>query len=136
MRSMLAAWRLPVSPTCPFCSTYDETRDQLLLSCDYKKDVWREVLLRCQPPSVMFTNWSEFLSWIRSSPSRKLMLLRKLAVQTVVFQFWKQRYNLIHNQASLPAATVFYGIEKELRNIISARKLRKHFNYLMAMWLR
>ncbi|CAN7124999.1 unnamed protein product, partial [Brassica rapa subsp. narinosa] len=31
----------------------------------------------------------------------------------------KYIYNLIHNQTSIPAATVFYGIDKELRNIIS-----------------
>ena len=135
-RSRLAAWGLAISPTCPFCSDFDETRDHLMLSCTYSYEVWREVLLRCHPPSTMFTTWSELLSWIRSSPSKKLTLLRKLAVQTVIFNLWKQRNNLIHNQTSIPPATVFHSVDKQLRNIISARRIRKPFNALMSMWLR
>ncbi|KAF2587004.1 hypothetical protein F2Q70_00036406, partial [Brassica cretica] len=45
-------------------------------------------------------------------------LLRKLAVRTVVFHLWKQRNNLIHNQILIPPASVFYGIDKELRNLL------------------
>ncbi|KAF2614492.1 hypothetical protein F2Q70_00010656 [Brassica cretica] len=47
------------------------------------------------------------------------------ATQTAIFHLWKQRNNLIHNQISLSAASVFYFIDKEMRNIISARKHRK-----------
>ena len=135
-RSRLAAWGVPLSPLCPLCSIYDETRDHLMLSCNYSREVWREVLHRCQPPSTMFTTWAELLSWIRSSQSKTLTLLRKLAVQTVIFHLWKQRNNLVHNQSTLPAPAVFYGIDKELRNIISARRVRKRFRNLMVMWLR
>ncbi|KAF2578880.1 hypothetical protein F2Q70_00010832 [Brassica cretica] len=53
----------------------------------------------------------------------------------VIFHRWKQRNNLIHIHTSIPAATVFYGIDRELINIISARRLKKPFNALMAMWL-
>ncbi|CAG7876340.1 unnamed protein product [Brassica rapa] len=31
-------WGLPVSPSCPFCSNFEETRDQLMLSCEYCSD--------------------------------------------------------------------------------------------------
>ncbi|KAF2566127.1 hypothetical protein F2Q68_00028417 [Brassica cretica] len=51
-----------------------------------------------------------------------------MAVQTVVYHLWKQRNNLIHNQSSIPAETVFSAIDKELRNIISARRERKLLN--------
>ncbi|XP_018464335.1 uncharacterized protein LOC108835601 [Raphanus sativus] len=88
-RSRLAAWGLPISSDCPFCSRYEETRDHLMLSCPYSTAVWQEVLRRCHPPSSMFTSWSELLSWVRSSPSKKLTLLRKLAVQAVIFNIWK-----------------------------------------------
>lgn len=117
-RARLASWGLPVSPLCPFCSAHDENRDHLLLSCDYSKDVWRDVLVRCRSPSTMLTSWSELLSWIRSAPSRKLTILRKLATQTTIFHLWKQRNNLIHNLSSISAAMVFSGIEKEMKNII------------------
>lgn len=84
-RARLAAWGMPISPLCPFCSRHDETRDHLLLSCDFSVDVWRELLLRCHPPTTAITNWSELLSWIRSSSSPKLTLLRKLTTQSVIY---------------------------------------------------
>ncbi|XP_013601326.1 PREDICTED: uncharacterized protein LOC106308750 [Brassica oleracea var. oleracea] len=39
-RSRLAAWGLLVSASCPFCSNYEETRDHLMLSCEYSRDMW------------------------------------------------------------------------------------------------
>lgn len=135
-RSRLAAWGLPVSAACPFCSNYEETRDHLLLSCGYNQVVWREVFIRCQSPLGAFINWSELLSWIRATSSTKLSILRKIVAQVVVYHIWKQRNNLVHNHLSIPTATVFHGIDKEIRNIISARTHRKHFDSLMIMWLR
>lgn len=135
-RARLASWGMPISPLCCFCSSTEETRDHLLLSCDYSQDVWREVFLRCQPPSSAITNWAELLSWIRAPTSTKFSLLRKLAAQTVISHLWKQRNNLLHNQTSVPAASVFRNIDRELRNIISARRTRKTFNSLMVLWLR
>ena len=134
--SMLAAWGLHISANCPFCSNYEETRDHLLLSCEYSQAIWREIFIRCQPPASPFANWSEVLSWIRAARSWKLNLLRKLATQSVIYHLWKWRNNLIHNQTSIPAATVFHGIDRELRNIISARRHMKRFDSLMVMWLR
>ncbi|KAF3507430.1 hypothetical protein F2Q69_00000018 [Brassica cretica] len=84
-RSRLAAWGLLISANCLFCSNFEETRDHLLLSCEYSKAIWREIFIRCQPPASSFANWSELLSWIRAAPSSKLNLLRKLATQTVVY---------------------------------------------------
>ncbi|RID45865.1 hypothetical protein BRARA_I02560 [Brassica rapa] len=67
----------------------------------------------------------------------KLTLLRKLASQTTVFHLWKQRNNLMHNQISITPESVFYAIDKDLRNIISARRRSsKHFHSIMLMWLR
>ena len=134
-RSRLASWGMQVSPACPFCSSHNETRDHLLLACQFSQDVWREVLRRCQSPTAVLTNWSELLSWIRSAYSSRLILLRKLATHSVIYHLWKQRNNLVHNQNSLTATSVFRGIDKELKNIISARRLRKKFSSLMSMWL-
>ena len=135
-RSRLAAWGMQISPACPFCSCHDETRDHLLLACRYSQDVWREVFHCCLSPTATITNWSELLSWIRSASSCSLNLLRKLATQSVIYHLWKQRNNLVHNQESITPTTVFRGIDKEIKNIISARRLRKRFRHLMSMWLR
>ena len=125
-RSRLAGWGMFVSAECAFCSRFDETRDHLMLTCEYTTQVWKEVLLRCQSTSTLLTNWFELLSWIRSSQSKKLTLIRKLATQTTIFHLWKQRNNLMHNQISISPESVFYAIDKDLRNIISAsRRSRK-----------
>ena len=83
--SRLAGWNIPVCTSCVLCSSSVETRDHLFITCQYSLSVWKEVLLRCRSPARLFTNWSELLSWIRVSPSRKVTLLRKLACQLVVF---------------------------------------------------
>ncbi|XP_018474020.1 uncharacterized protein LOC108845283 [Raphanus sativus] len=51
-RSRLAAWGLQISHLCPFCSNHEETRDHMLLSCEYNIEVWKEILHRCRPPST------------------------------------------------------------------------------------
>lgn len=134
-RARLASWGLQISPLCPFCTAHDENRDHLLIACDYSRDVWKLVVARCRPSISMFSSWPEMLSWIRAPSTRKFSLLRKLAAQTTIFHLWKQRNNLIHNQVSLSVAVVFAGIDKEMRNIISARKNRKGFSSMMVMWL-
>ncbi|KAF3530366.1 hypothetical protein DY000_02040454 [Brassica cretica] len=135
-RNRLAAWGMTIATDCPFCSRSIESRDHMFLRCEYSLDVWREVFVRCHPPVSSFTDWSELLSWIRVVVPAKLKLMRKLATQTVIFHLWKQRNNLIHSQISLPAASVFYFVEKEMRNIISARKHKKQLRSLMACWLK
>ena len=135
-RSRLAAWGLAIATDCPFCSRSIETRDHLFLRCEYSLDVWRDVFVRCHPPASSFMEWSELLSWIRTAGTAKLKLMRKLATQTIIFHLWKQRNNLIHNQISLPPASVFHFVDKEMRNIISDRRHMKQFQSLMASWLK
>ncbi|XP_009124648.1 uncharacterized protein LOC103849672 [Brassica rapa] len=135
-RDRLASWGLPVTTDCPFCSRCLETGDHLFLRCEYSRQVWREIFVRCHPPLSPLSDWPELLSWIRAAASTKLKLLRKLATQTIIFHLWKQRNNLTHNQISLSAVAVFHGIDREMRTIISARKQRKHLCSLMVMWLR
>ncbi|XP_013632444.1 uncharacterized protein LOC106453401 [Brassica napus] len=135
-RNRLASWGMTVTTDCPFCSREVETSDHLFLRCEYTQDVWSVVFSRCHPPLASFSDWSELLSWIRAAATPELKLLRKLASQATIFHLLKQRNNLIHNHISLSPVSIFYCIDKELRNIISARKGRKHFRYLMSMWLR
>ncbi|XP_018463233.1 uncharacterized protein LOC108834396 [Raphanus sativus] len=135
-KARLASWGVPVSPLCSFCSKEEESRDHLLLSCDYSQQVWSEVFARCQPPASTFTKWAELLSWIRHPRSKRAALLRKLAAQTVVFHLWKQRNNLNHNQISLLPIDVFKNVDRELKNIISSMRETKSFKNLMVKWIR
>ena len=135
-RERLASWGLPITTTCPFCSRDNETRDHMLLACEFGREVWKEVFIRCLPPTNILTNWSELLSWIKAARTSELKLIRKVATQAIVFFLWKQRNNLIHNQISIYAASIFAGLDREVRNIISAKRKRKQFSTLMFLWLR
>ncbi|XP_013594979.1 PREDICTED: uncharacterized protein LOC106303190 [Brassica oleracea var. oleracea] len=121
-RARLVSWGLSIPIMCPFCNAMPETRDHLLLSCQYSFEVWSLVFSRCSSSHRRIADWDEFLSWIRAAQSRTNLLLWKLASQAVVFHLWKQRNNLIHNNASMPAANVFRDIDRVMKNIISSRR--------------
>ncbi|RID62875.1 hypothetical protein BRARA_E01917 [Brassica rapa] len=82
--------------------------------------------------AVLYIEWSELLSWLWSPRRKRVMLLRKLVTHALVFHIWKNRNNLIHNQISATTSTVFQGIDREVRNIITARKNYKAFQRLRA----
>ncbi|RID78286.1 hypothetical protein BRARA_A01130 [Brassica rapa] len=81
----------------------------------------------------MIADWAELLSWIRAPPEKKHSLLRKLAAQSTVFHLWKQRNNIIYNHTCLTPTETFRVIEREMRNIISAKKDHKLFKSLMVL---
>ncbi|WZY72848.1 hypothetical protein YC2023_005088 [Brassica napus] len=135
-RARLASWGLAIPVTCPFCSSYPESRDHLFLSCQFTNDIWSLVFPRCSSPARSFANWAELLAWIREPRSRRKLLLRKLASQALIFHLWKQRNNLVHNNISQPYSVVFRALDREMRNIISSRRSNKHFRSLMVLWIR
>ncbi|XP_056850889.1 uncharacterized protein LOC108825053 [Raphanus sativus] len=63
-RARLASWGFQITATCCLCSRHDETRDHLLIQCEFSLDVWLQVSLRFNHPNVRFHNWSELLSWL------------------------------------------------------------------------
>ncbi|KAG7552993.1 Reverse transcriptase domain [Arabidopsis thaliana x Arabidopsis arenosa] len=134
-KQRMASWGIPVSPSCSFCSLTDESRDHLLLGCEYSFAIWRLVLAKLEPNRRVFVTWAELLSWQRASSSTAPSLLRKLASQSTVYHLWKQRNNVVHNHVSIPAAPIFRIIDREIRNIITARRNRKRYRNLMQLWL-
>lgn len=131
-RARLASWGLPVPTACCLCSAYMETRDHLFLSCSYSSTVWELCIGTLNPPSRMFSTWSELLSWIRGNSPSAPSLLRKLAAQSILYHLYKQRNNVLHNRIVLPPEAIFRNIDKEMQNTITARRRRKHFLDLMA----
>lgn len=133
-RARIARWSPENSPLCCLCNSFDETRDHLLITCDYSAAVWSLVLLRLNRTSS-FHSWSELMSWIRLSSSQSPSTLRNIAAQATVYHLWKQRNNVLHNITSIPPQAVFRLIDKEIRKSISARKERENFQGLMFLWL-
>ncbi|KAG7547383.1 F-box domain [Arabidopsis suecica] len=135
-RARLASWGLPIPSTCCLCSIHEETHEHLLLRCAFSEQVWHLIQLRlCLPPCLFYT-WPSLISWTKMSTSSSPSILRKLASHAAVYHLWKQRNNALHNQIYISPDAVFILIDKELRNTISARRNRKHFRNLMALWIR
>lgn len=78
-RQRLAAWGVAPSPLCCLCSVGTESKDHLLLSCDFASEIWRQVLHRLSPNRRLFSSWSEILSWMRLSSTTGPSTLRKVA---------------------------------------------------------
>ncbi|KAF3524395.1 hypothetical protein F2Q69_00048735, partial [Brassica cretica] len=133
-RARISRWSPQSSPLCCLCNTLEETRDHLFITCDYSAAVWSIALFRLNR-SRNFVSWSELMSWIRVSSTQTPSTLRKVAAQATVYHLWKQRNKVLHNNVSIPPHAVFPLIDKEIRNIISARKDRNAFHGLMIMWL-
>lgn len=79
-RARIARWSPENSPLCCLCNSFDETRDHLLITCDYSAAVWSLVLLRLNRTSS-FHSWSELMSWIRLSSSQSPSTLRILRLR-------------------------------------------------------
>lgn len=134
-KARLLRWGMNIDPTCGLCSLLDETRDHLLLSCDFAKYLWNAVSSKLQLPSISFHNWTDLLRWTRTKNDRSPPTLRKLVAQSVIYAIWKQRNNLLHNNTTILPYVIFRLIDREIKNSITARRLKKRFKNLMSLWL-
>ncbi|XP_048608023.1 uncharacterized protein LOC125584136 [Brassica napus] len=112
-----------------------ETRDHILLHCGFAAEIWTAVFYKMDRHQAPFTTWAELLSWIRRSSASAPSLLRKVVAQSVLYNTWRQRNNVIHNHILLPARTTFKVIDREVRNTFFARRKRRKFKNLLFCWL-
>ncbi|XP_048602093.1 uncharacterized protein LOC125580881 [Brassica napus] len=134
-RVRLTSWGMNVPTACCLCALEPETRDHLLLACQYSVEVWRHSLQRLNPPAGLFSDWNELLSWIRSSAVSSPPTLQKIAVQATIFLLWKQRNNEYHNNTTIVPSVISKQIYRNVRNIIIARRKRKKFRSLLVSWI-
>lgn len=134
-KTRIASWGLNMSLSCDICLIGTETRDHVLLQCGFAAEIWRAVFSKLDPTQSLITSWAELLSWIRRSSEQAPSLLRKVVVQSVVYNIWRQRNNMTHNHTFVPARTTFKLIDREVRNILFARRKKKRFKNLLIRWL-
>lgn len=134
-KTRLANWGMQIQTTCGLCSRLPETRDHLLLNCDYALYLWNVVSIRLHLQPFTFGSWPELLSWTIKKNDLSPSLLRKLVAQSITYAIWKQRNNLLHNQNFVPPSETFKEVDREIKNTITARRLSKHFKKLMSLWL-
>ncbi|KAL0717745.1 hypothetical protein Bca4012_067067 [Brassica carinata] len=134
-RSRLAAWEMQITPVCCICSSHPETRDHLMLSCFYAEVLWFKSRRRFRDTVPVFTNWPELVLWLSSSSPATPSHLRTMVIQALIYNIWKQRNNMLHNQALTPPLVTFREINRHIISSIYAWRKRKHFSNLMARWL-
>lgn len=134
-RQRLVAWGICASADCCLCASHIESRDHLLISCSFSTVIWRLIFNRLCPALPISTTWAELLSWTRCASTSAPSLLRKVAAQASVFHIWKQRNNAYHNSQFIPPVTIFKLIDRDVRNIITARRKRKRWRKLMLLWI-
>ncbi|XP_023643349.1 uncharacterized protein LOC111831937 [Capsella rubella] len=134
-RSRLASWGMNIPITCCLCGVSEETRDHLFLHCQFSQVLWKAVLQKLKLPQTLFTDWRALLAWSKDFNPSSPKTLRILVVHAVVYNVWRQRNNIYHNQVSIPPLTIFRDIDRLIRNSITARRNLKSFRNLMALWL-
>ncbi|XP_019095793.1 PREDICTED: uncharacterized protein LOC109130562 [Camelina sativa] len=134
-RSRMISWGLQVSPLCCLCATSDETRDHLLLTCNFSESIWNLVQSRLRLTPLQFRDWESLLSWIKLSTASSPSVLRKIVSQPTIYAIWKQRNNVLHNSQVIPPAVVFKTINREIINTIHARNHRRKFKKLLSLWI-
>lgn len=134
-RCRLSSWGILTPLTCCLCLAADETRDHLFIDCSFTKDIWKMMLLRLSESRQGFDSWNHLLAWYTSVSSKSIRALRGIAVQTIIYSLWIERNNRAFNNQVNTTSDLFKQVDRTIRNIISARKTRKAFKHLMALWL-
>ncbi|CAN7134885.1 unnamed protein product, partial [Brassica rapa subsp. narinosa] len=109
----LANWGMQIPTTCCLCTTAVETRDHLLISCQYATTIWLEVSRRIRISQPLFTTWTCLMSWANSN-SNAPPNLKMLVAQAVIYNIWRQRNNVLFNQTLIPPMSVFKGINRQV----------------------
>ncbi|KAF3535440.1 hypothetical protein F2Q69_00022177 [Brassica cretica] len=135
-KGRLVSWGLNINPSCDLCNSSVETRDHLFLSCRFSLHMWAEVFSRLSPRQAPFITWAELLSWCRLRSPSATPTLKKLVAQVLIYHVWRQRNSVLHNNTHLLQAETFKLIDRDVRNTITARRKRRKFTNIMALWIR
>lgn len=112
-RQRLASWGVIPTDACCLCSNMPESRDHLLLTCDFASAIWSQIFVRLTPSHRQLLSWAELLSWTRQSSTAAPSLLRKVTAQAAVYHIWHQRNNLLHNNLTIHPSAIFRIIDRQ-----------------------
>ncbi|CAL9243404.1 unnamed protein product [Arabidopsis halleri] len=114
-KSRLHSWGISTNALCCTCSLHRETRDHLLLHCDFSEQIWKLVLHRLGQPSFIFLDWSVLISWLSSTSVNVSLTLKRVASQATIYMLWKERNNRLHNGISSTVSSVFSQIDRKYK---------------------
>ncbi|XP_013600988.1 PREDICTED: uncharacterized protein LOC106308377 [Brassica oleracea var. oleracea] len=135
-RARLASWSMNTPTTCCLCDSFIENRDHLFLRCEVSEQIWERILTRLGHSGLHFHTWTAFSDWISIRDTTSSRTLKRLALQTVIYNIWRERNNRLHASTSSTSAIVCKQIDRFIRDVILGHWKNKRFNSLMQSWLR
>lgn len=123
-----------INTSCLLCNQRDENKDHLFLRCPYSEQVWMLVTRR-MVYSFLFYTWTSLIEWLDMKDSTCPLMLWCL-VHCTINRLWIKRNARLNNTTSTTPPILFKGIDKLIRNAISARRGQQKFRNLMRLWFR
>ncbi|XP_024006081.1 uncharacterized protein LOC112082796 [Eutrema salsugineum] len=132
-KARLVRWGVSPNDLCCTCAQAAETRDHLLLNCDFSSQVWRRVMQKLGQPFFSFVDWSHFISWLSRRAASAPKLLRRLVSQVAVYSIWHERNVRLHAGIASTPVSLMKLIDRQVRDILLARN-RKKPTSLLSLW--
>lgn len=134
---IMLSWNVGNDATCILCTQHLETRDQLLFSCSYSREVWSRLVKRLFPARYS-DQWHDIMATLadKNIPTLKLYLLR-YTFQATLHSIWRERNNRRHGSQSTPTGRLISMIDRTIRNqclILDSKRVRRHEGALQ-LWL-
>ncbi|CAA7024810.1 unnamed protein product [Microthlaspi erraticum] len=118
-RDRLRSWGLLVPADCLLCGNEEESRDHLLFSCTFSKEVWTSFFTHpsLNPPST----FGDIIQWVRTSFNQpKLQVICKLIFQGVTYAICAERNSRLHSSSSTSPKTS-HSLVKEIQLLLLAK---------------
>ncbi|CAL9222403.1 unnamed protein product [Arabidopsis halleri] len=134
VRSRLHEWGMQLSSVCGLCNSNVETRDHLLLHCNFVEEIWHHVMRRLGQPPCIFADWSILISWLLSKTPTISSTLKRITAQSTIYMIWKERNIRYHDNVSATSAVVFNQIDRSIKDILLTRRFRLGCSRLLSQW--
>ncbi|KAG2305893.1 hypothetical protein Bca52824_025641 [Brassica carinata] len=110
-------------------------QNHLFLRCEVSEHLWTLILRRLGYGRFFFHTWLAFVTWMGDRDSVTPLTLRRLASQATIYTIWTERNSRLHNNVSSSTEALFKKLDRQLKDIILARRNRKAFKGLLQLWL-
>ncbi|KAL1196642.1 hypothetical protein V5N11_000721 [Cardamine amara subsp. amara] len=134
VRARLVAWGMNIYPLCCLCNQATESRDHLLLHCEYSEQVWEESLRRLGHTRFVFHNWSALITWLSSASVSTPSKLKLIVCHATIYLLWRERNNRHFNSSTTTPTALSRQLDRSARDLLLARRYRKGWQRLLSSW--
>jgi len=102
--------------SCVFCNHPVETRNYLFFSCEYSKNVWKNLVIGFLSDKFS-ENWQEIMKIFKGNEiDHTRGFLLKYVFQNSIHSIWNERNKRIHGENSSQPERLIKLIDKNVRN--------------------